>query len=362
MLATTTHDTKRSEDARARINVLSELAESWQGAVFRWRRINQPHRTSLPGGRAPDAHDEYVFYQALVAAWPADHDGAAVPPDLVGRLRAYMEKAIRETKTHTSWITPNPDYEAAVARFVERTLTGRTAPAFLASFLPFVRRVALGGMVNALAQLAIKIAAPGVPDVYQGTELWDQSLVDPDNRRPVDWARRRALLEALEAPLSSATLGGPGSPEQGSPELASLVAGLVGAWPDGRIKLFLTALGLRARRERPDIFLGGDYQPLDAAGTHAEHVFAFARGAQADRLVAIVPRLTTRVTGGTRLPLGEELWADTVVSWPGEARGWVLRDLLTGRRLAPSGGDAPSIRVADALGVCPVALLWAEPA
>jgi (1->4)-alpha-D-glucan 1-alpha-D-glucosylmutase len=267
-----------------------------------------------------------------------------------------MEKAIKETKTHTSWITPNADYEAGVARFVERALTGRTAPAFLASFLPFVRRVALGGMVNALAQLTIKIAAPGVPDIYQGTELWDQSLVDPDNRRPVDWERRRALLDALEAPLAGATLAGPATPD-----LASLVAGLVDAWADGRLKLFLTALGLRARRERPDVFLGGRYLPLEAAGTHAEHVFAFARRAGAGRLVAIVPRLTTRVTGGTRLPLGDEMWADTVVPWPGDADGHVLRDLITGRRVEPSTpAGTPSIRVADALSICPVALLWAD--
>jgi (1->4)-alpha-D-glucan 1-alpha-D-glucosylmutase len=237
-------------------------------------------------------------------------------------------------------------------------LTGRTAPAFLASFVPFVRRIALGGLVNALAQLTIKIAAPGVPDIYQGTELWDQSLVDPDNRRPVDWERRRALLAGLDEPLGGATLAGPGRPDQ-----AARVGELLDAWPDGRIKLFLTAAGLRARRERPDVFLGGDYLPLDASGPHAEHVFAFARRAGSDRLVAIAPRLTTRLTGGARLPLGEETWGDTAIAWPGAPDAGVLRDLLTGRCITPrlhEGGAV--IPLADALRVCPVALLWAEPA
>jgi (1->4)-alpha-D-glucan 1-alpha-D-glucosylmutase len=360
MLATTTHDTKRSEDARARINVLSELPEAWQAAVARWRRINQPNRTKLAGGVSPDANDEYLFYQALAGVWPVDQAEQApeaAPADLVARLMAYMDKAIKEAKLHTSWITPNVDYEAGVGRFVERTLTGATAAAFLDAFVPFARRVGRGGMANSLAQLAIKLAAPGVPDFYQGTELWDQSLVDPDNRRSVDWDRRRTLLAELDPWLAGTTLAGPGRPE-----LASFVQRLVAAWPDGRIKLWVTAIGMRARRERPDVFLDGDYAPLEAAGAHAAHVFAFARRIGADQIVAIAPRLTTRLTGGARLPLGVETWDDTGIPWPA-ADGRVVRDLITGRRLEPSAdGTGAGIRLADALRICPVALLWAEPA
>jgi len=183
MIATSTHDTKLGEDVRARIDVLSEIPEEWDREVAKWMRLNKPARTIVDGEPAPDRNDEYRFYQALVGAWlPGD----TASPEFVKRLQVYMTKAVKEAKLRSSWINPDEAYENAVARFVEHVLTGPAAARFLPAFVPFQERVARVGLVNSLSQVVLKIASPGVPDFYQGTELWDLSLVDPDNRRPVD--------------------------------------------------------------------------------------------------------------------------------------------------------------------------------
>ncbi|MEZ5418000.1 MAG: malto-oligosyltrehalose synthase [Vicinamibacterales bacterium] len=362
MLATTTHDTKRSEDARARVNVLSELPEAWRAAVARWRTINAEHRTRIAGAWAPDARDQYLYYQTLLAAWPAGAfaPGTPVPPDLVPRVSAYMHKAIKEAKLHTSWITPNEEYERATAAFVERTLTGRTAPEFLAAFLPFAGRVATAGMVNALAQLVLKLASPGIADVYQGTETWDTSLVDPDNRRPVDWQHRRHLLAAVEPLLARADVD---APWPDGPEASDEIAGVLASWPDGRIKMLVTAIGLRLRRARPRLFTDGAYLPLAVDGEHTRSVVTFARWAAPDCLVAVVPRLTAPLTDERRpLPLGQETWDDTRVRVPSIAAGRRFRNLVTGAVLEPvTAGAAAYLHVGAVLAACPVALLWAEP-
>src|SRR4029079_6313174 len=185
MNTTATHDTKRGEDARARLNVLSEVPMDWRHSVSEWRKINAVHRTAVDRAYAPDANDEYLFYQALVGSWPAEPVTAPppveAPPELVARLRGYMQKAIKEAKTHTSWFNQGGAYEDAVAKFVDTTLHGSAASRFLQSFVPFVRRGAHGGMVNSLAQLVLKVASPGVPDFYQGTEFWQLDMADPDN-------------------------------------------------------------------------------------------------------------------------------------------------------------------------------------
>lgn len=366
MLATTTHDTKRSEDARARINVLSEMPDAWQNAVTQWRRLNARHRGRLGGAHAPDVNDEYFFYQALAGAWPTERFDDPLPnqapPDLLSRLGAFMQKAIREAKLHTSWITPNPDYEAAVARFVEHTLTGPTAPAFLASFVPFVRRVAAAGMYNSLSQLVLKIASPGVADFYQGTELWDLSLVDPDNRRPVNFDHRTRLLHDLHPWLAAADVDADASNVSG-PAQAAAVTSLLEEWPDGRIKLFITALGMRLRRARPDLFQEGTYQPMAAEGPHARHVVAFARQQGPDTLVVVAPRLTTQLPGSERQgPRGHEAWGDTSLQLPASLSNGVCRDLISGARfpLSAATGVQVSVPLAQLLGTCPVALLWAE--
>jgi (1->4)-alpha-D-glucan 1-alpha-D-glucosylmutase len=364
MLATTTHDTKRSEDARARINVLSEIPEEWQHIIARWTRLNAQNRTRLADGPAPAANDAYLFYQALVGAWPAEALDAGpvaqMPSDFVERLVTYMNKAIKEAKTHTSWITENREYELGVSRFVEQTLAGPRAAAFFASFVPFIRRIASHGMINSLAQLVLKIASPGVADFYQGTELWDLSLVDPDNRRPVDYGHRHRLLQELEPWLALTTIDA--APADDDAALADAVARLLEKWPDGRIKLFVTACGIRLRRARRALFLRGDYLPLSTEGPRGRHLIACARRFGTDVLVTVAPRLTTHLVGGMRLPLGRETWADTYLNLPDEWAHRRFRHLLTGERVVASkqaaGGALPVWR---ALRTCPVALLWAEP-
>jgi (1->4)-alpha-D-glucan 1-alpha-D-glucosylmutase len=266
LMATATHDTKRGEDARVRIDAISETASEWRYAVLAWRKMNEAHKTWLEGEPAPDMNDEYRFYQTLVGVWPAGDEGRAASSALVERVRAATLKAVKEAKLNSSWINANQAYEEGVLKFVDACLAGAGAARFLPSFLGFLDRAAPIGMVNGLAQAALKIGSPGVPDFYQGTELWDHSLVDPDNRRPVDFAVRARMLAELE-PIFTAPAG----------ERRRALAELLENWTDGRAKLFLTACGLRRRREDPELFLEGAYVPLASEGKHAEKVVAFAR-------------------------------------------------------------------------------------
>ncbi|QEL16615.1 malto-oligosyltrehalose synthase [Limnoglobus roseus] len=355
MLATATHDTKRGEDARARLNVLSEVPVTWGKRVRRWAALNADCRTPVEGSPAPDANDEYLFYQALLGSWPAGRTEATAPPDLVERLQAYMAKATREAKVHTSWITPNEGYDQAVTRFVGECLTGPGSRAFLARFLPFHRRVAHAGMVNSLAQLVLKIASPGVPDFFQGTELWEFSLVDPDNRRPVDYAHRAALLTELEPWLNDE------SPRP-STEQTAAVAGWLADWPDGRIKLFVTACGMRLRRRSPELFLSGDYVPIPAEGDRADHVIAFARRFAGEWVIAVVPRWTLALTGPRPgLPVGPDVWGDTVLRLPTELGEAALQNIFTRESVALTASpDGRTVRVAELLAVCPVAIVRGE--
>lgn len=316
-----THDTKRSEDVRARINVLAEFPAEWADRATRWADLNRPHKTDLDGDAAPDANEEFLLYQTLVGTWPAT---AEPGPDYVDRVVAYMTKATREAKVHTSWIDPVPEYEAAVAGFVRAILDPAAGGAFRADLTAFVRdRVHLPGCANSLAQCVIRATAPGVPDVYQGTELWDDSLVDPDNRRPVDYARRRELLADLD---SRATR----DPLRLARELAARPA-------DDRLKLFVVSRTLRLRRDRAAVF-AGSYHPATVTGPRAEHVFAYTRSGGGETVVVAVPRQTVALTGGRSFPVGADVWADTVLRIPGESadRTWV--NVFTGERLSATGG------------------------
>jgi (1->4)-alpha-D-glucan 1-alpha-D-glucosylmutase len=295
MLATATHDTKRGEDARARINVLSELPEEWRKEIGRWARLNAGNRTTVEGSSAPDRNDEYLFYQALLGAWPADSPAEA-SEELVQRLQRYMTKAIREAKIHTSWVNPFEQYEQAVLRFVDRSLRGSRSNRFLSLFVPFQRRIAPLGMLNSLGQLVLKLASPGVPDSYQGNEFWDFHLVDPDNRRPVAFENRQRVLEQI-APLVDSALAAAGVTRAAaaamamSPErLREAVAELQARWPDGRIKLYLTAVGLGLRRSHAGLFLQGEYAGLEATGTGQSHIVALLRQHASRTLIAVVPR------------------------------------------------------------------------
>lgn len=345
LLATATHDTKRGEDTRARLNVLSEVPDAWRRHVNHWKRINSSCRTEVEGEPAPDRNDEYLFYQTLVGAWPAASPEALPSADLIERLRAYMLKAVREAKVHTSWISPNEAYDQAVGQFVERALAGPQAAKFLASFLPFQRRAAGLGMINSLAQVILKMTSPGVPDLYQGAELWDFSLVDPDNRRPIDYTQRLRLLGDLEPLLADQT-----------PARAAMLAELLRNWEDGRIKLFLTALGLRQRRRLRDLFLHGAYKPLTAEGNVADHVIAFAREFADRRVLVVVPRWCSRLTQPDHLlPVGEPSWGTTVLRLPEGWESLSFRNLITGECIWRASDGA--LRMSELLATCPVAML-----
>jgi (1->4)-alpha-D-glucan 1-alpha-D-glucosylmutase len=352
LLATTTHDTKRGEDARARINVVSEIPDEWRKAVVEWMRINARNRTKARGAWVPDRNEEYLFYQALLGTWPAEAASAfpeRASEDLVSRMASYMTKAVREAKVHTSWIHENEEYGRAVENFVSRTLTGGTAARFLASFIPFHRHVAHTGMVNSLAQLVLKLASPGVPDFYSGTELWDLSLVDPDNRRPVDFAARQTLLDGLQPLIARLEAGDVIDRE---------ISELLDSWIDARIKLFITTCGLRFRRAHADLVLMGGYQPLEVEGSSADHVVAFARHDASGMLLAVVPRMTVSLAKGHRpLPLGSQAWGTTRVLLPPSADGEQFLHLLTGETVQVTTGTLPAAAV---FRTCPVGLLWAE--
>jgi (1->4)-alpha-D-glucan 1-alpha-D-glucosylmutase len=345
MIATSTHDTKRGEDARARLNVLSELPQTWREMIFQWARINASARTIVNGEPAPDRSDEYFYYQAVIGAWPAD--SPAPDREFVGRIQEYMAKATREKKVHTSWINPSRAYDDAVSEFVEKTLHGTRSQHFLRGFLPFVKKIARFGMVNSLAQVTLKIVSPGVPDFYQGSELWDLSLVDPDNRRPANFNLRRRMLEAM-LPLLD---------ESASPDCVSAgVTEMLKNWEDGRIKQYVTAAGLRLRRKNRALFLDGEYYALNASGGRSERVVALGRAYGPDVLVAIVPCLTASLAEEDHwLPLGDQTWGNTAIEIPAAWSSLSFRDLLTGNVLR--AGGSPYIRIADTLRICPVALL-----
>jgi (1->4)-alpha-D-glucan 1-alpha-D-glucosylmutase len=316
-------------------------------------RINASARTEVGGSPAPDRADEYLFYQTLVGVWPAQPDHTApfskASDTLVTRLTAYMQKAIKEAKVHTSWVSQDDHYERAVRQFVERTLTGRTAPAFLASFAPFARRAALLGAVNSLSQLVLKLTSPGVVDLYQGSELWDLSLVDPDNRQPVDFATRRTLLHGL-GPLLSA--------ESYETRVGGL-SDLIRSWDDGRIKLFIIASLLRARRSTPRVWLEGEYIALRGADDLASrHIIAFVRRLGGEVMLTVAPRLAgSLLPEHASTPALADVWGEAAIVLPPNLPGRFV-NLITRESVDAIDVDGrPVLRAADLLRTCPVAVL-----
>jgi (1->4)-alpha-D-glucan 1-alpha-D-glucosylmutase len=344
LLTTSTHDTKRSEDVRARLNVLSEMAPEWRRRVHAWRRANRGKKPVIDGQSVPDANEEYLLYQTLVGAWPLEPLSAESLAAFVERVQRFMFKALREAKVHSSWINPAPEYERAVAHFVAAILDPRASRAFLRDFQPFQAEVAQWAVYGSLGQIALKLTAPGVPDVYQGTELWDFSLADPDNRRPVDFSLRQRLLEELREAIARA------------PDLAALARALVEAPADGRVKLFVIHQALALRRQQPRLFRDGAYRPLDAQGPRADHICAFARVLDGETALVLVPRLLAVGSLGDP-PLGPPAWgADSGVSVsPGE--GTRFRNVFTGERLVAEDGRLALARV---FATFPVALLERE--
>ena len=323
MLATSTHDTKRSEDVRARLDVLSEMPKAWGAQVFRWRRANRSRKRRLGDGRSvPDFNEEYLLYQTLVGTWPFDFPVPQSRRDYVERIQRYMTKAVHEAKVNLSWISTDPAYVEVLQQFVEKILragTERRANAFLSSLTAFLPPIFFFGAINSLAQRLLMIASPGNPDIFQGMELWNFSLVDPDNRRPVDFALRQGLLTEMDR----RTDGG---------DLAGLCRELLAGYLDGRIKLWTTMQALRVRRQLGDLFHSGNYIPLEAVGSKREHVVSFAREKNGQVALVAVPRLSFTLAGGVvRPPLGE-LWEDTEIPVPAGAPEFV-ENVFSGERI-----------------------------
>ncbi|MFN6497466.1 MAG: malto-oligosyltrehalose synthase [Nostoc sp. DedQUE01] len=335
MNTTATHDTKRGEDVRARLNVLSELPEEWEEQINIWSHHNQGHRSIRHGFAMPDRNDEYFLYQTLIGAFPfaeEEHES------FVERVKEYMIKAIREAKVHTAWLRPDSEYEEACTSFVEKVLNPAISEQFLEAFHPLQQRIAYYGMFNSLSQTLLKTIAPGVPDFYQGTELWELSLVDPDNRRPVDFDQRQSYLSTIKEQIKTDILG--------------LIQELLKHKTDGRIKLFLTAQLLKARKDYLSLFQDGDYLPLEIHGTHANHIIAFARQLGNQTAIAIAPRFFTRLIQPGEDPLGESVWKDTHLQLPsGTSLSW--KNVLTEQPLQTK----QTLSIASALAHFPVALL-----
>jgi (1->4)-alpha-D-glucan 1-alpha-D-glucosylmutase len=327
MVATATHDTKRGEDARARLAALTEMPDAWEGALSTWREVVGQSLPEVGGETAPDANDQILIFQGLLGAWPLElleRDDPEALDHFRERFRGFVEKALREAKRHTSWVNPNGPYETACRELVDAILTPGSAA--LATFRPLAARLAGAGMLNTLARTVLKFTVPGVPDTYQGTAFWDFSLVDPDNRRPVDPAPlRRALDEETE--------------------FDSLLA----SWPDGRIKQRLIARLLADRAASPSLYADGDYRPARARGEHAARLVAFTRQAGGEELLVVAPRLASSLAGDEVAPLGA-VWGDTrLAAGPGR---W--RDVLTG---AEHEGGEGGLAVRELFAALPVSVL-----
>ncbi|HST54029.1 MAG TPA: malto-oligosyltrehalose synthase [Pyrinomonadaceae bacterium] len=339
--ATATHDTKRGEDTRARLNVLSEIPEEWNRAVHRWREMNRPKKSRIEGAEAPDANEEYLFYQTLVGTWPllpmSDEEHAGY----VTRIQEYTIKALKEAKLHTSWINTNENYERAARDFAAAVLDRDANGAFVGDFAEFQTLTARAGVLNSLSQTLLKTASPGVPDFFQGTELWAFTLVDPDNRRPVDYELRRAHLASLR--------------EADDGDATGFVRRLLERPEDGRIKMYVASRALGFRREHAELFSQGTYAPLGISGRRAENVIAFAREHEGRVAFAVAARFFTRL--GTHrsgaLSLGRDVWGDTALELGVLPRGR-FRDIFTGREFDARAG---LLSIADVLSPLPVALL-----
>ena len=332
MNTTSSHDTKRSEDVRARINVLSEIPREWEKKLDCWSKYNISLKKLVNTKSVPDADLEILLYQVLIGAWPfRDKD----VPEFVERLKAYMVKAAREAKVYTGWISPNPEYESALTTFIDLLVTNKQ---FMDDFLIFASRVSFYGAINSLSAVLLKITSPGIPDFYQGNELWVYSLVDPDNRRPVDFGTRKGLLKKLI--------------EQ-SKRQEKLAAELLSSWQDGMIKLYITHKALAARNENYDLFYEGKYLPLSINGEKRGNLVSYARHSHKHSAIVVTPRLTTSLVEPGIFPTGSKVWQNETVILP---EGFPLRwfNVFTGDYLEISDRNLP---VSEALAIFPVSLL-----
>lgn len=339
--ATSTHDTKRAEDVRARIDVLSEIPAEWNRHLNRWNRWNASSKRAVDGHLVPDRNEEALLYQTLLGAWPLD---SAEMPDLKARLREYLTKATREARVYTRWTLPNVEHERALADFLESILCSGSSEPFRDDFVKFQRKIAYFGMLNGLAQVLLKIACPGVPDFYQGSELWDLRLVDPDNRGPIDFGKRNMMLEDLKRAAARST--------------PSLLRRLLKQWSDGCIKLYVIWRALDLRRRHRSLFLEGDYLPINASGDRAENVLALARTRGEEYALAIIPRWLARARAPKTEAQLARFWGTTeLILPPGFPTQWsnvLTRDHI----VCDAVGDLSALRLGKTFGGFPLALLF----
>ena len=303
---TSTHDTKRGEDTRARINILSEIPEEWKQAVRSWHTLNKQYRSK----NAPSKNDEYLIYQTLLGAYPFFEQESK---HFIERMKEYIIKVVREAKVHTAWLKPDIEYERACTCFIDNILK---SDAFLNAFLPLHKKTAYLGIFNSLSQVLLKLASPGVPDIYQGTETWDLSLVDPDNRRAVDYEQREQCLTHFKE----------------HKDLSTLIRDLFTHAEDGRIKFFLLYRLLQARNERKNLFQNSHYIPLTVRGTHENNIIAFARTDNQNCMLCLAPRFVSQLIGNTELPFGQKVWLDTNIILPKNMPSeWI--DCITGQTI-----------------------------
>jgi (1->4)-alpha-D-glucan 1-alpha-D-glucosylmutase len=323
MLATSTHDTKRSEDVRARLNVLSEMPKLWSSQVLKWRKTNRTRKRMMPDGRSvPDLNEEYLLYQTLAGSWPFELNTEGDQRGYAERIKQYMSKAVHEAKVNLSWINDDPAYVEALQQFIEKILapgSQKRPNPFLDQLQAFVPSIMFFGAINSLAQRLLMITVPGNPDIYQGMELWGFSLVDPDNRRPVDYQIRQQLLSDLDRRAESG-------------DLPQLCAELLENYTDGRIKMWTTMQALRFRRDRSELFHAGKYQPIQAAGPKREHVVSFARENHRQIAIVAVPRLSHLLAGGAVRPPMGEIWQETEIPVPSKAPEY-LENIFTGEKI-----------------------------
>jgi (1->4)-alpha-D-glucan 1-alpha-D-glucosylmutase len=346
LITTSTHDTKRSEDVRARLNVLSEMPNEWNHNLTRWSRINKRKKVMVDGQAVPDRNEEYLLYQTLIGAWPIYPMDEPDYEIFRKRIKDYMLKAIREAKINSSWVSPNALYEDALAKFIDAMMIPIHNP-FIKDFEVFQKRVSYFGMFNSLSQTLLKITSPGVPDFYQGTEIWDFSLVDPDNRRPVDFHIRRDMLEALKKKTATKGL-----------DLLGFNRELIQKWSDGSIKLYVTFKSLSYRNQNPKLFMEGAYIPLVGDGDRKEHVCAFARQGEGKAVLVIVPRFLTHLIQMDELPLGKETWGDSWLVIPHEIAAYQFNNIFSGETIGLVERDGKSMLPLDQIFVnFPVGML-----
>ena len=332
MLATSSHDTKRSEDTRARMLAISEVPQLWRQSLQKWRTLNRKWKKQFEEQEAPDSNEEYLLYQTLLGTWPINSTGAAehkVDAEYIERIQAYMAKALNEAKINTSWVQPNEPWLAATREFVAKILDPSPRNKFLPVFQPLAEEIARLGAINSLSQTLLKLTSPGVPDIYQGNEIWDFSLVDPDNRRPIDYKLRLEMIRCLTS---------------------TDPAGHLQSWADGRIKMFLIQQLLRFRSAHADLFRAGNYLPLETVGPFRESCIAFARSLGSEWVVVIAPRLSSRVGFP---PVGDK-WQDTVINLPETFSGGNAGEIFTDRQLQIADCK---LQIRDALAVLPFAVI-----